>query len=72
MSSADFKTILVKDSTIAGITDQLTYAVKSGASSKTYQAFPSVSNSSSTLTFNVQVPSENVIVDREVFIRTKI
>jgi hypothetical protein len=72
MASTDFKTILVKDSTIAGISDQLTYAVKSGASSKTYQAFPSVSNSSSTLTFNVQVPSENVIVDREVFIRTKI
>ena len=72
MSSADFKTILVKEQTLAGITDQLTYAVKSGASSKTYQAFPSVSNSSSTLTFNVQVPSENVIVDREVFIRTKI
>lgn len=72
MSSADFKTVLVKDSTIAGITDQLTYAVKSGASSKTYQAFPAVSNSSSTLTFNVTVPSENVIVDREVFIRTKI
>ena len=72
MSSADFKTILVKDQTLAGITPQLTYAVKSGASSKTYQAFPSVSNSSSTLTFNVQVPSENVIVDREVFIRTKI
>lgn len=72
MSSTDFKTILVKDSTIAGITDQLTYAVKSGASSKTFQSFPSVSNSSSTLTFNVTVPSENVIVDREVFIRTKI
>ena len=72
MSSADFKTALVKDSVIAGITDQLTYAVKSGASSKTYQSFPSVSNSSSTLTFNVTVPSENVIVDREVFIKTKI
>jgi len=72
MASTDFATILVKDSTIAGITDKLTYAVKSGASSKTYQPFPSVSNSSSTLTFNVTVPSENVIVDREVFIRTKI
>ena len=72
MSSTDFKTILVKENVIAGITDQLTYAVKSGASSKTYQSFPSVSNSSSTLTFNVTVPSENVIVDREVYIRTKI
>jgi len=72
MASTDFATILVKESTIAGITDKLNYAVKSGASSKTYQPFPSVSNSSSTLTFNVTVPSENVIVDREVFIRTKI
>lgn len=71
MSTADFKTVLVTDSTMTP-TDQLTYAVRSGASSKTYQPFPSVSSSSSTLTFNVTVPSENILVDREVFIKTKL
>ena len=71
MSTSDFKTVLVTDS-VMNSTDQLTYAVRSGASSKTYQGFPSVSSSSSTLTFNVTVPSENVLVDREVFIKTKL
>ena len=71
MSTADFKTVLVTDSVMTP-TDQLTYAVRSGASSKTYQPFPAVSSSSSTLTFNVTVPSENIVVDREVFIRTKL
>lgn len=70
--SSDFSTVLVKDSVIAGITDKLTYAVQSGPASKTYQAFPSVSQSSSSLTFNVTVPSENVIVDRHLFIKTKL
>lgn len=71
MSTADFKTVLVTDSVMTP-TDQLTYAVRSGASSKTYQSFPAVSSSSSTLTFNVTVPSENILVDREVFIKTKL
>lgn len=70
--SSDFSTVLVRDSVLGGITDKLTYAVKSGAASKTYQPFPFVSSSSSSLTFNVTVPSENVVVDREVFIRTKL
>lgn len=71
MSTADFKTVLVTDSVMTP-TDQLTYAVRSGASSKTYQPFPAVSSSSSTLTFNVTVPSENIVVDREVYIKTKL
>jgi len=69
---ADFKTTLIKDSRIADITDQLTYAVQSGASSNTYQQFSAVTSTNSSLTFNVQVPSENIIVNREVLIRTKL
>jgi len=70
--SSDFSTVLVRDSVLGGITDKLTYAVRSGSASKTYQPFPSISSSSSSLTFNVTVPSENVVVDREVFIRSTI
>lgn len=70
--SSDFSTVLVRDSVLGGITDKLTYAVKSGAASKTYQPFQSISQSASSLTFNVTVPSENVVVDREVFIRSTI
>ena len=70
--SADFKTALIKDSRIAGITSQLTYAVMSGGSSCNYQSFPAISPNSTSITFNVNVPSENTIVNREVLVKTKI
>jgi hypothetical protein len=70
--SADFKTVLVKDARIADITDQLSYAVVSGASSNTYQQFSAVSTSSSSMSFNVQIPSENIVVSREVLLQTDI
>ena len=46
--SDDFKTLLIKDSRLADITDQLDYAVVSGASSTTYQQFQAVSQSASS------------------------
>ena len=69
MATSDFNNVLVKDSRLASITDSLTYAVQSGASSNTYQAFPAVSLSNNQLSFQVQVPSENVVVSREVLLR---
>ena len=65
---SDFKTILVKDSVIGDITADLDFAVKSGASQTTYQRFPSTSASNSALIFNIQVPSENVVIDRAVML----
>lgn len=70
--SADFKTVLIKDARIGDITDQLSYAVQSGASSNTYQQFSAVSTSNSSISFNVQIPSENIVVSREVLIQTDI
>jgi len=70
--SGDFKTTLIKDGRISDITDQLTYAVASGASSNTYQQFSAVSTSNSAMTFNIQVPSENIVVSREVLIQSDI
>lgn len=67
---SSFKTILVKDSVIGSITDDIDYAVKSGASAATYQQFPTTSASNSALIFNIQVPSENVVIDRNVLINT--
>ncbi len=69
MATSDFNNVLVKDSRLGSITDSLTYAVQSGASSNTYQAFPAVSLSNNQLSFQVQVPSENVVVSREVMLR---
>jgi len=67
---SDFKTILCRDSTIGDITSDLDFAVKSGASQTTYQPFPSTSASNSALIWNVQVPSENVVIGRDVLVNT--
>lgn len=67
---SDFKTILVRDSTIGDITSDLDFAVKSGASQTTFQPFPSTSASNSALIWNVQVPSENVVIGRDVLVNT--
>jgi hypothetical protein len=67
---SDFKTILCRDSTIGDITSDLDFTVKSGASQTTFQPFPSTSASNSVLIWNVQVPSENVVIGRDVLIST--
>lgn len=70
--SADFKTTLIKDARLCDITDELSYAVLSGPSSNTYQQFSAVSTSNSSISFNAQIPSENIVVSREVLINTDI
>jgi hypothetical protein len=67
--ASDFKTVLTKDPTIADITSDLVYAVKSGASSTTYQPFPSTSATNSVQVFNIQVPSENIVIGRDALIQ---
>ena len=67
---ADFKTVLVKDSVIGDITSDIDFAVMSGASQATYQRFPSTSSSNSAVIFNVQVPSENVVIGRDILLNT--
>lgn len=67
---SDFKTVLVRDSTIGDITSDIDFAVKSGASQCTYQRFPSTSASNSAVIFNVQVPSENVVIGRDILLNT--
>ena len=69
---SDFKTVLVKDSVIADITADIDYAVQSGASQATYQRFPSTSSSNSAVIFNIQVPSENVVIGRDILVNTGI
>jgi hypothetical protein len=66
--SADFKTVLIRDSKLNDITDSIVYGVKSGASSSTFQQFVATTQSTSQLAFNVTVPSESVVLNREVLI----
>ena len=64
----DFHTTLVKDSTIADITPDLDFAVVSGASQTTYQTFQSTSASNSALIYNIQIPSEQIVIGRDALI----
>lgn len=66
--SADFQPVLVKDSRIGQITDNVKYGVASGASSNTYQRFVSTSASTSNISWNVQIPSESIVVSRDILI----
>jgi len=68
----DFKTVLLKDSRLADITDNLTFAVQSGAANNTYQQFTAVSTSNSSITFTIQIPSESIVVNRELLLTTDI
>lgn len=68
----DFKTILLKDSRLADITDNLTFAVQSGAANTTYQQFTAVATSNSSVTFTIQIPSESIVINRELLISTGI
>lgn len=67
---ADFRTALIEDSRIADITSEEVFGVQSSASQSTYQQFQAVSASNSSIVFNVQVPSENIVIDREILIQS--
>ena len=63
---SDFRTVLIEDARIADITPTEVFGVQSSASQSTYQQFQAVSASNSSIVFNVQIPSENIVIDRHV------
>jgi hypothetical protein len=65
------RTLLVEDSRLQ-ITEDATFVVKSAPAQSTFQPYAATSISSSNVTFSVQVPSENIVIDREVYIRSAI
>jgi len=69
---SDFRTVLIEDSRIADITDREVFGVQSGASQTTYQQFNAVSASNSSIVFNVQCPSENIVIDGHLLIQTEL
>jgi len=63
--SQDFTKVLVKDDRL-NVTDAVSYAVHKGGQNMTSATFNAISQSASTVTFNIQVPSEQTIIDRRV------
>ncbi len=67
--SADFTKILVKDDRLE-VVDNIKYAVIKGGQNVTMAPFQAISSSDSQLVFNIQVPSEQTIIDRRVLLQT--
>ena len=67
-----FGTCLIVDPVIGDITPELVYAVQTGAAQKTAQSFQATSASNSSIVFSIQVPSENIVVDRAVTISAQV
>ena len=67
--SADFTKILVKDDRLE-VVDNIKYAVVKGGQNVTMSQFRAISATDSQLVFNIQVPSEQTIIDRRVLLST--
>ena len=65
--SADFSKILVKDDRLE-VVDNIKYAVIKGGQNVTAAQFGAISQSNSQLVFNIQVPSEQTLIDRRVML----
>ena len=70
--SSDFRTVLIEDARIADITSTEVFGVQSSASQSTYQQFQAVSVSNSSIVFNVQIPSENIVIDRHLLMSSQL
>ena len=64
------ETLLMVDPEIAQISDKYDMVVVSGAAQTTYQQVVANSFSSSSLQFNINLPSESTVVSRNVMIQT--
>jgi hypothetical protein len=66
MSDASFNTVVVRDSRIQDVSTKVDYMVHKGPSQNNYQQVSSTSANTSSVTFSVNVPSENIIIDRNI------
>jgi len=69
MASADFEKICVQDDLLL-TTDKVRYAVFKGAQNITPSQYNAISTSSSSITFNVQLPSESTVFSRRIMVET--
>lgn len=64
--SSSLKTALILDSRIENLTDIESFGVKSSAQNNTFQQYAALSASPSLITYQAQIPSESVCVDRHI------
>ena len=66
--SSNFRTVKISDNRISNCTDKLDVAVMSGASEVTMNKFKANSIGASNWSFQINTPSPNIIIDRNVYI----
>ena len=71
MSDSSFNTVVVRDSRINDVSTKIDYIVSKGAAQSNYQHIRSTSASVTNVNFAVTVPSENILVDRNVTISAR-
>ena len=69
MASADFEKICVQDDLLL-TTDKVRYAVFKGAQNVTHVQYEAISRSTSSITYNVQLPSEASVFSRRIIVET--
>jgi len=69
--SSNFHSVLVEDNIISQITDEVTFAVQSSGQ-ENYQQFAATSVSTSNITFNAQIPSQEVVLDRNMLLSSDV
>jgi len=67
--SADFEKVLVKDARL-DVADSIKYAVIKGGQNVTMAQYKAISATNNQIVFNIQVPSEQTIIDRRVLLQT--
>jgi len=67
MSSSDFEKVCVQDD-ILNTTDKVRYAVFKGAQNITPSQYEAISKSNSSVTWNIQLPSESTVFSRRIMI----
>jgi len=69
---SELSTNLIQDSRYNVITDRVTIGVRDGPASVIHQKYQPNSNSTSSTLINVNVPSENTLVDRNIHVQATV
>lgn len=71
MSSSDFEKVCVQDD-VLNTTDKVRYAVFKGGQNITPSQYNAISTSNSSITWNIQLPSESTVFSRRIMVRARI
>lgn len=69
--SADLKKMLVRDNRLH-VSDKVNFAIFQGGQNVSKQAFKANTATTNSITFNIQVPSEQTLIDRRVYLEATV